>query len=414
MTIAKSPDDNAASVDARGRPLGVYVHFPWCVSKCPYCDFFSVATQNAIPNEQYANAVIAEFDARSAELDSSTIRSLYFGGGTPSLWDPESLARVVSHVVQAAGVEPSEIEITLECNPSSFEMARCAQWRAAGINRLSLGLQSLNPEHLKFLGRAHNDREGMLALEQALQSGIANIGTDFIFGLPAQLPKDAVAQLSRLPLSELSHLSVYALTIESNTPFGALARAGRLPLAQDDDVVSSFFELHEFLESSGFEHYEISNYARPSKRAVHNSGYWTGDDYLGLGVSAWGTVHRKGERSEHSRLRYRNTTRIAYYLENATSVGALWSLQPEGILSDREPIDDSTAFSERIMLGLRTKDGLDLARLPSNFEANAWLARRHSDIDKLCAQKRLVRDGSVLRVPLEAWFVADGTIASLI
>ena len=413
MTIAKSPD---ANINVRGRPLGVYIHFPWCVSKCPYCDFFSVAMQSAIPHAEYADAVIAEFDSRSAQIAPATIRSLYFGGGTPSLWEPSAVARVVDHILRAANVEANTIEITLECNPSSFEIERCAAWREAGINRLSLGLQSLNPEHLKFLGRAHDEKEAMRALRHALNSGIAQVGADLIFGLPAQLPDDAVAQLRQLPLEALSHLSVYALTIERNTPFGALARAGRLPLAQDDDVASSFFSLHEVLEAAGFEHYEISNYAKSACRAVHNTGYWRGDDYLGIGVAAWGTVHRESTNKGRmlDRFRYRNTTRIADYLKKAGQSETLWSPQPLGILGEHEVIDDPTAFVERLMLGLRTSDGVDLSGLPSSFEVDVWLAKRKSDIDKLVAQKRLVHEGSVLRIPLDAWFLADGTIAALI
>jgi len=416
MSIAKSPESDPNQPSPRGRPLGIYIHFPWCVSKCPYCDFFSVATHGTIPHEAYADAVIAEFDVRLRDIAPANIKSFYFGGGTPSLWEPDSVARVLHHMLDAVGVRPSEVEITLECNPSSFEIERCRAWRETGINRLSLGLQSLNAKNLEFLGRAHNEHEALAALEHALASGIPSVGADFIFGLPQQRPSEALAELAQLPLSALDHLSVYALTIESNTPFGAQARAGRLPLAQDDDVATTFVALHEFLTGAGFEHYEISNYARSGARAVHNSGYWKGDDYLGLGVAAWGTVHKENSERDVDRLRYRNTQRIANYLE----FGALhakrdvWALQPDGILSEVEPIEPKTAFIERLMLGLRMSDGIDLSMLPREFEVDAWGVRRQRSIHKLVEQGRLTREGSVLRIPFETWFLADGTIAELI
>jgi len=418
MSSAKSPESATNVEIQRGRPLGVYVHFPWCLSKCPYCDFFSVASHDAIPHVAYADAVIAEFDARCHAIDAAQIRSLYFGGGTPSLWDPDAVARVVGHVVNAAGKVRNDLEITLECNPSSFEIERCQRWKAAGVNRLSLGLQSLNSKNLEFLGRRHNAREAMAALEHALASGIPSVGADLIFGLPGQQPKDALDELNQLPLSVLDHLSVYALTIESNTPFGAQARAGRLPLAQDDDVVATFVALHETLVASQFEHYEISNYARSGCRAVHNTGYWKGEDYLGLGVAAWGTVHRELTAGSGTcdRLRYRNTQRITNYLGRCLGADSnvFWTAQPAGILSESEPIDGPTALTERLMLGLRMSDGVDLSELSREFDVDGWFLRHQRSIEKLSERGRLVREGSVLRIPFEAWFLADGTISELI
>jgi len=416
MSIAKSPEPKSKQEQNRGRPLGVYVHFPWCLSKCPYCDFFSVVTSEAIPHEPYADAVIAEFNARMRDIEPGLIRSVYLGGGTPSLWDPRSVTRVVAHILRTADVATALPEITIECNPSSFEIEHCQRWVDAGINRLSLGLQSLNSQHLEFLGRAHDGAEALAALERALRSGIPSVGVDLIFGLPEQRPSQAVAELARLPLADLAHISAYALTVEQNTPFGSLARAGRLPLSQEDDVATTFFALQDALRNSGFEHYEISNYAKPACRAVHNVGYWRGEDYLGLGVAAWGTVHKRGAGENLQRVRYRNTTRIARYLDRALLVEAraLWELQPEGDLSGRETIDDATDFTERLMLGLRMSDGVDLSKLPAHFDVEAWLSRRRRSMDKLVGQGRLIREGPLLRIPTDAWFLADGTIAELI
>jgi putative oxygen-independent coproporphyrinogen III oxidase len=420
MSIAKSPESELLERMPEGRPLGVYIHFPWCLSKCPYCDFFSVATQSVIPHQAYADAVISEFDRRFRAIEPAAIKSLYLGGGTPSLWEADALGRVISHILDAFGVASADIEVTLECNPSSFGQGICREWRDNGVNRLSLGLQSLNDTDLKYLGRAHDAREGLAALEMALGSGMPRVCADLIFGLPGRMPSDAVAEVKRLPLDALSHLSVYALTIEPNTPFGALARAGRLALAPEDFVVDSFVALHEQLSTANFEHYEISNYARHANRSVHNMGYWQGHDYLGLGVAAFGTVLVDSSQSfapeAGERLRYRNTTRIQHYFEMCSGERSeqLWQMQPAGVLSDCELIDPAIGLSERLMLGLRTRDGIDLNELCQEFDINSWLKRRQPAIERLVRQGRLNQDGATLTIPFSSWFLADGTISELI
>lgn len=286
------------------------------------------------------------------------------------------------------------------------------------MNRLSLGLQSLNNSSLTFLGRAHDASAGLAALHDALSSGIARVCADLIFGLPGQSPRAAVSELLQLPLNELSHLSVYALTIEKNTPFGTLARAGRLPLAADDVVADTFSALHEALTGAQFEHYEISNYARLGQRSVHNMGYWQGRDYLGLGVAAYGTVTaRAGPHTvlPPHRLRYRNTTRIRRYLEMRESSDAdlMWQLQPTGLLAEREPIDDATALVERLMLGLRTQEGISIDALATEFDIDPWLSKRRATVEKLVRQGRLLQEGANLRIPFDAWFLADGIISEL-
>ena len=356
----------------RGRPLGVYIHFPWGLSKCPYCDF-SVATHSAIPHEDYADAVISEFDRRFCALEPATITSIYVGGGTPSLWKTNALGRVLEHLRTAADSDFHGVEVTLECNPSSFDLQKCREWKNFGVNRLSLGLQSLNDSDLKYLGRAHDARCGLAALNDALSSGISHVCADLIFGLPNRTPKDAVAEVRQLPLSALAHLSVYALTIEQNTPFGALARAGRLALAPDDLVADSFVALHEELAVAQFEHYEISNYAKPGCRSVHNVGYWQGRDYLGLGVAAFGTVSLTTDQSivpvTGGRLRYRNTTRIEHYFDICKGCNpvSLWQPMPKGLLAESELIDGSIALTERLMLALRTREGINLRQLSPRF-----------------------------------------------
>ncbi len=413
----KPLENNRTILFQRGRPLGVYVHFPWCLSKCPYCDFFSVESRSLIPHERYADAVMNELERRYSGLQPAKLQSIYFGGGTPSLWDVEQLGRVIDRIVGTFGVRKDSLEITVECNPSSFDLLKCKHWSAIGVNRLSLGLQSLNNDDLKYLGRAHDVRAGMDSLRSALDSGMARVCADLIFGLPRRTAEDCVREVRQLPLDELSHISAYALTIETNTPFGALARKGRLDLAPDEAVMDSFVALHEELGNGGFEHYEISNYARPGHRSLHNSSYWRGYDYLGLGVAAWGTISlRPNDDALGFRLRYRNTARIEHYLHVASGSvkNALWERQPAGILAEHETIDRKVSLMERLMLGLRTSDGVNLDELAIEFDVDEWIGRKKRTVDNLVQRGRLITEGSHLSIPFQTWYLADGTISQLI
>jgi putative oxygen-independent coproporphyrinogen III oxidase len=415
------PQQNAASEPTRrGRPLGVYVHFPWCISKCPYCDFFSIGNRAGIDHEVYATAVINELRQRHEALQPAGLESIYFGGGTPSLWDAAQVQRVIEQVLDVFGAREGAVEITLECNPSSFDLRKCSHWKSAGVNRLSLGVQSLHDESLKYLGRAHDSRTAMAALRTALESEIAQVCADVIFGLPGRTVADCISEARQLPLAELAHVSAYALTIEPNTPFGVLARTGRLELAPDELITDSFIALHEELERVGFEHYEISNYARPGCRSRHNSGYWQGRDYLGLGVAAWGTVSLRDNgviaEAKNRHLRYRNTTSVGRYVQ-AFGRGAnpvLWDLQPSGIVTEHEVIDETVALSERFLLGLRTSEGVDLELLSAQFDIDTWLSSRRRTLDKLQSRGRISMDGSHLRIPFPMWYLADGTISELL
>jgi oxygen-independent coproporphyrinogen-3 oxidase len=353
-------------------------------------------------------------------MGKAKLTSIYLGGGTPSLWQPEAVGNVIDRLCTASGTDLREVEITLECNPSSFDVSRCQKWHDSGVNRLSLGLQSLKDADLQYLGRLHTARQGSAALGDALKSGIPRVCVDLMFGLPSRTPEDVLDEIRQLPLSELSHLSVYALTIEPNTVLGAKARAGCLLTAPEDSIADTFLAIHEELSSRGFEHYEISNFARPGQMSLHNSSYWKGRDYLGLGVAAWGTVHlvAKGSSCPNAepRLRYRNTSRTERYLDLCRngSPEQFWMVSPSGILAECEPIDDYTALTERLMLGLRTKEGINFEELEAEFDIKSWLTQKQAILEKLVRRGRLVHSGVALTIPFETWFLADGTIASLI
>jgi len=389
-------------------PLGVYVHFPWCLQKCPYCDFYSLATQRSeIPHAAYADAVIRELERRAAELSGYRLRSVFFGGGTPSLWKSEELGRVLARI-RALFPTEGDVEVTAECNPSSFDAKKADELGSAGVNRVSLGVQGLDDARLRFLGRLHDAAGGLAALRTAVASGIPRVSADLIFGVAGETPDEATREAQTLAELGPTHLSAYALTIEPGTEFGSLAKRGRLPLLDDELVARSFEGVERALEAAGFEHYEISNYARSGHYAEHNLGTWLGESYLGVGAGAFGTV-ALGERV----VRYRNARAAERYVDAARDDGAaLWSASP--LVSDVEPIDAPTAVTERLMLGLRLASGVDLGRIARETGGSAWTADRERAAERLVRAGRLEREGEKLRIPRHAWLVADGVIRDLI
>jgi len=408
---SKGPKPSAA--DGPGREIGVYVHFPWCLSKCPYCDFFSVAVSDpdSIPHRAYAEQVEAELMARSARMGRCKLRSIYVGGGTPSLWREEGIKRVVSCILSCFEVGDNHPEITVECNPSSFDSRSAEALLSAGVNRISLGVQSLGDTSLQFLGRLHDARGARRALADALGSGATCVSADYIFGLPDRTLQEEWKEIREIADLGVGHLSTYALTIEQNTLFGELKRRGSLPLAPEDRVADSYLAIHEGLTQLGYDHYEISNHALNGERSVHNLGYWRGRDYLGLGVAAVGTVTVDGRR-----LRYRNFQSSKRYLAIPfTDVGLdPYMPPPRGPIADLEQITNSIAFSERILLGLRTREGLDIESAAAELGVTAFTDQRNRAIRQLVSSGRLQKDGERLWIDARAWLFADHTIASLL
>jgi putative oxygen-independent coproporphyrinogen III oxidase len=388
-------------------PLGVYVHFPWCLQKCPYCDFYSLATERpAIPHQAYADAVLRELERRASELgESPPLGSVFFGGGTPSLWEPLELGRVLRRILELFPAR-GRVEITAECNPSSFDERRAAELLEAGINRVSLGAQSLDAERLAFLGRLHDGPGALGAVRTALRSGFSRVSTDLIFGVAGQSPEAARDEVAAVAELGPTHVSAYALTIEPGTRFGQLAKAKSLPLLADELVARSFELVAETLASAGFAHYEISNYARAEHHAEHNLAIWRGGTYVGLGAGAWGTVRTAG-----GLLRYRNAPAVERY-QAATAGAPLWAVSQ--LVSDAEQIEPATSVVERLLLGLRLAEGVDLDAVSRETGISARTPEREQAIEALVQKERLVRDGPRLRIPEHAWLFADAVIRDLV
>jgi oxygen-independent coproporphyrinogen-3 oxidase len=382
--------------------LGIYVHFPYCLAKCPYCDFTSFATpREEIPHAGYADAVIAELHRRAAGLAGRQTATVFFGGGTPSLWDPAELGRVLAAILERFPPVP-DVEITAECNPSSLDEARARALVAAGVNRLSVGVQSLDRERLSFLGRLHDPPGALRAVEAALASG-ARVSADLIFGVQGGSPQSAEAaahEAGSVVDLGLSHVSAYGLTIEPGTRFGDLHRKGRLPVAPDEVIMSAFDAVGAALAARGLRRYEVSNYAKPGAEARHNLRYWQGHEYLGLGCAAVGTL----AGGTHA-TRYKNARDPRQYMRLATEGAATEA--------EVEALDPETRLRERIMLGLRLTDGFDIAQAASDLGIDPLGPDRRRAIDKLVRRRALEVEGTRLRVASGARHLTDGIAAEL-
>jgi putative oxygen-independent coproporphyrinogen III oxidase len=394
----------------------IYVHFPWCLAKCPYCDFVSYATErDDIDHVGYADAVIREASARAAFLKQQPARSapraissVFFGGGTPSLWDPRELGRVLARLRELFDVA-SDAEISVECNPTSLDGDRARALLDVGANRLSIGTQSLRQEQLKFLGRLHDPAGARAAVAAAIAAGVPRVSTDLIFGLPGQSPEDAREQAEALADSGLKHLSCYQLTIEPGTQFGERKKRGLLPMADDGAVADAFLAIDEALERRGLRHYEISNYAVPGDEAQHNLAYWRGDEYVGLGCGAFGYVRDPAGQG----VRYRNAIVPKDYVERTRTIRPDILGEDDGLSSMSEPLSPDALLRERIMLGLRIAEGLNLTRAGHDLGVDPWTPERLRTLDALGKRGRVVREGDMLRIPRAAWLFTDDTASRL-
>jgi putative oxygen-independent coproporphyrinogen III oxidase len=382
--------------------IGIYIHFPWCLSKCPYCDFVAFAApRSAIDAGAYTEAVLAELAARRTALDGRRAASIFFGGGTPSLWGAGEVRRLIDAVACAFAAEtPSEV--SLECDPSSLDEDLARSLVDAGVNRLSIGVQALDDERLRFLGRIHTASEAVAAVRAAVRAGVPRVSTDLMYAVAGQTPTEAAHEASALADLGATHVSAYSLTIETDTPFGKLARRGRLPLCEDAVMAESFFAIDDALGRAGFVHYEVSNYAKPGYEARHNLGYWQGRDYLGLGCGAYGTL-RSDAGGAH---RYRNHATPRAYLRYAAS-------GYQGVAASDEQLDGATLLRERIMLGLRTKDGVDIEDAAARLGTEPYPGDRRESIARLAARGRITQQGSRITVPHAAWIWVDDTAAAL-
>lgn len=333
-------------------PLSLYVHLPWCVRKCPYCDFNSHALRGEMPQAEYAAALLRDLDQDLPRAGGRPVQTVFFGGGTPSLFQPETLAAILEGARRRLVLVP-DAEITLEANPGTVERGRFAEYRAAGITRLSIGVQSFNARHLQVLGRIHSVAQAVRAAEEAHAAGLADFNLDLMYGLPGQNPADAEADVERAFALKPAHISHYQLTLEPNTLFHT-----HPPALPDDD---SIWEMQQRCQARLAEHryaqYEISAYARAGRQCRHNLNYWRYGDYLGIGAGAHGKFSDVGTGRI---VRLWKVKHPAAYLDSAGT--------PAGIGGAGEVKGDERVF-EFMLNRLRLIEGFNAA----DFEAATGL-----------------------------------------
>ncbi len=342
--------------------LGAYVHFPYCRQRCPYCDF-AVHVARDLPHVRYADAVLRELELRAPAFERfGPLRSIFFGGGTPSLWAPAQIERVRRALGDRLGVATPEI--TLEMNPEDLTPEALAALRAAGVERASIGVQSFDDAVLRALGRAHSAETAKRAVSAALTAGFRSVSVDLIFGGGGHEPRIARADAAQAAALGVHHVSAYALTLDElavDVRLAKLVRAGRAQVADPDGQAELGEVMREALAEGGLARYEISNFAKPGHESRHNLGYWKGEPYLGLGVGAYGATPAE---------RYGNPRGLNPYFE-ALDRGELPTRETDAL-------SDDARLRERVFLGLRLVAGLDLAALARDFGPRALASLRAS------------------------------------
>lgn len=332
----------------RGEPgFGIYVHWPFCLSKCPYCDFNSHVRHEKPDEARFTAAISAELVHAAAMTGKRAVNSVFFGGGTPSLMSPSTVAAILEKIAQHWTPAP-DIEITLEANPTSVEAERFRGYRAAGVNRVSLGVQSLNNDSLKFLGRLHTAEEALKAVDVARQN-FERISFDLIYARPNQTAAAWREELSRALKEGAEHLSVYQLTIEPETPFEALFRKGSLKIPDHEQGRALWDVTQELCARAGLPAYEISNHARAGAECRHNLVYWRYGEYAGVGPGAHGRIGLGGAR---------RATMSEKHPEQWLS---LVESKGHGLIVD-EPVSPGEQADEYLLMGLRLREGIDLTR----------------------------------------------------
>ena len=334
--------------------FSLYIHIPYCQAKCPYCDFNSYAAERW-PEMRYVEAVCAELHhyAPQTAWTGREIRTIFFGGGTPSLFAPRSIAHVLTAVSRLWPLA-ADAEVTLEANPGTVTLETLCGFRAAGINRLSFGVQSFQPHHLRTLGRIHGAEEAVSAVGWAHDAGFDNVNVDLIFALPQQTPAEWESDLARALALRPDHISAYNLTYEEGTPFHKLRSQGVLRQLPEEIEVAMFTRTQEILGAAGYEQYEISNYAPRGRACCHNLNYWQSGDYLGVGAGAH-SYARAGDWGS----RWSNEKIPSRYIDAVGKAGQA--------RCSSEALDGRQARGEFVFLGLRCRDGVSATRFRERF-----------------------------------------------
>ena len=380
--------------DKRGA-FGVYVHWPFCLSKCPYCDFNSHVRHQAIDEDRFASAFAREIATTAARAPGRTVSSIFLGGGTPSLMQPRTVGAILDAIGKEWPIAP-DVEITLEANPTSVEATRFRGYRTAGVNRVSLGVQALDDHSLKALGRLHTAREALDAVAIARKE-FARYSFDLIYARPEQTTNAWASELKRAIAEAAEHLSLYQLTIEADTPFAGLHAAGKLVTPDEAQARALYDVTQEICAAHGLPAYEISNHARLGAECRHNLVYWRGDEYAGIGPGAHGRLDIDGKRHATATER-----RPEAWLMRVESSG-------HGVVTDDE-LNREERGDEYLLMGLRLREGID----PDRYRMLAGRSLDTARIENLRDEGAIsIEADGRLRVTQEGFPVLDAVVADL-
>lgn len=370
----------------------LYLHIPFCKQKCSYCNFHFSTSLNL--KDDMVEMMCREIDLRHSELQDKTLKSLYFGGGTPSILTYDDLAKLFNKILSHFSFD-NQIEITLEANPDNLSDAFLKDLIKLGVNRLSIGTQSFFEEDLKLMNRAHTASEAESSIKRSQDAGIENISIDLIYGSPTSGFSIWKENLNKTIELEIPHVSSYALTVEPKTALNAWIKNGDVSAPKESDQSKEFIYLSDFLKDNGFEHYEISNFAKPGFRSKHNAAYWQYKPYLGIGPSA------------HS---YDGFNQRSWNIANNSQY--IKALKEKKLAAEVEILSEKEKFNELIMIGLRTVWGADLNKIKNEFNEEIQVHLQKEIQPKLEAGLLVVDDHS-LKIPGKHWFLADGIAADL-
>ena len=363
--------------------MHIYLHVPFCARRCSYCDF-AIAVRRKVPSAAYVGAILrewAQWQGHESWSGSEAVESVYFGGGTPSRLDAGAIGAILERIAADRTLSPAA-EVTLEANPDDVSPDRAAAWAMAGVNRVSLGAQSFDPAVLGWMHRTHSAEQIGAAVGVLREAGVRELSLDLIFGVPGSLGRDWRRDLDHALALDPAHLSLYGLTVEDHTPLAHWAARGEVAPVDEERYAAEFLEADSVLAGAGYEHYEVSNYARPGRRARHNSAYWRRAPYIGLGPSAhsgWGR-HRRWNLREWA----------AY--ERAMAAG-------QSPVAGTESLEGPAVELEELYLGLRTREGVPAGRLPGETTA-PWVSAGWA-----------VASGDRLRLTPEGWLRLDALAA---
>ena len=370
---------------------GIYIHIPFCKQACHYCNFHFSTSVNL--KNDFLHALLKEAEMRKDYANGEKINTVYFGGGTPSLLRPEELNAIMQKIFRVFDVA-KDAEITFEVNPDDISFAQLLDWKMAGVNRLSIGIQSFFKEDLEWMNRAHDEKQAMDAIVLSKSAGIDNISIDLIYGTPTLSDARCMQNLQTATELGIPHLSCYALTVEPRTALDSLIRNKKLTAVNNEDQARQFLLMTDYLATAGYEHYEISNFALPGKRSRHNSSYWSGEKYIGLGPSA------------HS---FNGSTRKWNVSNNALYISALNRNQ---VPFEEENLTASQRFNEYVMTSLRTMEGTDINHALQMFGSNpAAMLTSHST--KFIEKGWMENKNNRLVLTREGKLFADGISSDL-